>query len=220
MPLWLVPVNSWGGRTRTHGWKRQGCRCGLKVKKIRNSSECHRSGRMFTEDLSCAKCSPKCKLHLGRQGGITIDFISHFIVQKSRDSKNFNYMPKVTWILKGRVRVWIQVLWVLRPLLVPLGEGRRGNGGDGVGHHVGGSRPRPRLDVARVEKLGERPSEAPPTSEMYGFLSASHLLHGVPTWMSLRIMMQSERSQAWETTCYMIPCVRNVQKRQIYSNRK
>ena len=66
--LWLVPMSSWGSRPRTHGWKGKGCRFGLKVKKIRKSFRCQGRGRMFTEDLLCAKDSTNYKLPSCEEG--------------------------------------------------------------------------------------------------------------------------------------------------------
>jgi hypothetical protein len=43
-------------------------------------------------------------------------------------------------------------------------------------------------------------------------------MHATP-WLSLKNIILSERSQARKTTCFMIPFICNVQKRQIHRNK-
>ena len=45
------------------------------------------------------------------------------------------------------------------------------------------------------------------------------LMHA-PTWINLRAMMLSERSQMQNTTCCLVSLIRNVQGRKIYRDRK
>lgn len=56
--------------------------------------------------------------------------------------------------------------------------------------------------------------------EHYSVTRKNILLTHVTTWTNLENIMLTERDEAQTVTCYMSPCIENIQNGQIHGNRK
>lgn len=183
---------------------------------------------MFTEQL-IAKCSTNCKLPSCEEGSYYYHFYLSFY---SSEKPRFKEVKLHAQGHPATERQGQGVDWGLPSSKGPAGPTMTARGHERQRRRwrgwMGESSPLPRLDGVMWGgdsctgwKVRWCPGESFPPLRCKGFsLPPSHLLHGLPTWMNLNNMRQSERSQAWKTTYYMVPFIRNVQKKKLYRDRK